>query len=145
MNDREIAEAATPGPWEHGIDEEDNGIEAVRSDGVSRGCVCILRPYNSIRAIRKYGEGFSHDDARYIAHFDPVKVLDMIDHSEAQDTEIKQLRARIEELEKKATFNRRCRDCVHCVQRSIYNCPNDADAETCFVPLSRPEDKGSDQ
>ena len=84
--DREIVEAATPGPWEY---IEDCGFEFIRENYKTKKTIAELRFDNpDFKTSEKYAT------AQFIAHFNPFKVASMLDQIEA-------LEKRVEELEKK--------------------------------------------
>lgn len=114
---RALAEKATPGPWEHGADE-DPPDSAILHDGCA---VFDVAHHANMRTVLARGEDFSRADARYIAAVSPtvvVALLDALDAAERAAVDVvAATAARIRGLEESvkwhsdaAQFNRKLHD-----------------------------------
>jgi hypothetical protein len=86
---REVAEKATPGPWQNGIDDLE-GVVAPDNPGLGN-VICIpplKRMYDSLERWP--------DNADYIATFDPPTVLLLIEENERLKAENLQIEASIQ-------------------------------------------------
>ena len=64
-SDREICEAATAGPWEY--NDEDKRIYSIGFEPIAKDI------------------SWHNDSGKFIAHFNPTKLLQMLDESDAKD------------------------------------------------------------
>lgn len=62
--DLALCEAASEGPWSHGLDLDppDSGIETANG-----GCVAHIQDHGNVNTVARTGEEFSHADARFVA------------------------------------------------------------------------------
>ena len=62
--DLALCEAASEGPWSHGLnlDPPDSGIETATG-----GCVAHIQDHGNVNTVTRTGEEFSHADARFVA------------------------------------------------------------------------------
>ena len=74
---RDIAEAATPGPWRHVTDR------GVGHDDGNRWPYYVIWPFDG-----HYGGTDRNEDARFVASFDPPTVIALIDEVERLRTAI---------------------------------------------------------
>lgn len=83
---REVAEAATEGPWEHRFDEYGDDWRLGGSEGRLIHTVGP-REYSHVALDSEYGP-----DAEHIATFDPPTVLELLDRLERAEAAVERVR-----------------------------------------------------
>lgn len=93
---REVAEAATEGPWEHRFDEYGDDWLLGGSEGRLIHTVGP-REYSHVALDSEYGP-----DAEHIATFDPPTVLELLDRLERAEAAVERVRATLTHIEERA-------------------------------------------
>lgn len=106
---REVAEAATEGPWEHRFDEYGDDWLLGGSEGRLIHTVGP-REYSHVALDSEYGP-----DAEHIAAFDPPTVLELLDRLERAEAAVERVRELAAECERNNLWLARWYDAGGCL------------------------------